>query len=264
MQLRITKGFTLVELLVALAIISVLAALLLASVIQVRSLARRTRCLANLRQIAAAGQLYSAEHPGWIVPAYWGWSPAAAGWPPTTPPAVAASGPRRHWYQVASFAKSLNAVTPGNGRYVFDLLCPDASFALQSGTSAGYSIQHSYGINTTGMPGTSTAGAPDYWNAWKTSQIRQPAEKIHFIDAVSSSVNANGSFNATLRYFTPGWGEIHGPPNRTNIVAFRHARGANVLYYDGHAQWLACSAVYTDPTVPSTTGNKRQWEATRR
>ena len=263
MRLRKSQGFTLVELLVVLAIVGLLMALLLASVMQVRAAARRTRCLANLRQLAAASQLYSTEHSGWIVPAYWGWSPAGPGWPPNTPPAVPPSGPRRHWYQVASFAKSLNAVTPGNGRYVADLLCPDASFALQNGTSAGYPIHHSYGVNTTGMPGTSVAGAPDYWNAWTASKVRQPAEKIHFVDAVSASVNAGGTFNGTLRYFTPGWGERHGPPNYTNIVAFRHARGANALFYDGHAQWLPSTALRVDPAMPATAPNKRQWEATR-
>jgi prepilin-type N-terminal cleavage/methylation domain-containing protein/prepilin-type processing-associated H-X9-DG protein len=263
MQIRKREGYTLIELLVVIAIIGVLTALLLSSISQARAAARRTRCLANLRQFAAANQLYTAEFPGWTIPAYWGWSPAGAGWPANTPPAIPASGPRLHWFQAWPVARALNAARPGNGRYVGDLLCPDASFAWERGTSAGYPLQYSYAINTTQLPGMSLTRAPDYWNAWKTSEIRQPSEKIQFIDAVSGSVNASGSFNGTLRYFTNGWGEWHGPPDHTNIVAYRHSRGANVLFHDGHGLWMPATALRVDPAASGTAKNKRQWEPTR-
>ena len=256
---RSASGYTLAELLVVIGIIAVVTGLILASVVRVRAAARRTKCLANLRQIAAAANIYTAEFPGWHLPAYWGWSPAGAGWPANTPPLIPPSGPRRHWYQVHPFARAVDAPRPTSGRYQSDLLCPDAPLAWDNGNANGYVINHSYGVNTTQLPGMSLTLAPDYWNAWKTSKVRCPSEKIQFVDAVSASVNTTG----TTRYFRPGWGEVHGPPDKTNIVAYRHGRGANALYFDGHAQWHRDTALRFDSADASTKPNKRQWEPTR-
>jgi len=55
------RGFTLVELLVAMAIITVLAALLLPAIFQARNRARGATCVSNLRQLSAAIQTYAQD-----------------------------------------------------------------------------------------------------------------------------------------------------------------------------------------------------------
>ncbi|RIK73559.1 MAG: hypothetical protein DCC67_17765 [Planctomycetota bacterium] len=60
--MRLTRGFTLVEALVAMAIIAVLVALLLPAVQAAREASRRSRCANNLRQHAIALQSYHAQH----------------------------------------------------------------------------------------------------------------------------------------------------------------------------------------------------------
>jgi prepilin-type N-terminal cleavage/methylation domain-containing protein/prepilin-type processing-associated H-X9-DG protein len=66
---RSYKAFTLVELLVVLAIISVLIAILLPALSRVREQARSVACLSNLRQIGIGMLGYSADHRGVVMPA---------------------------------------------------------------------------------------------------------------------------------------------------------------------------------------------------
>lgn len=57
-------GFTLIELLVVIAIIAILAAILFPVFARAREKARATSCVSNLKQIAAAIQMYCADHDG--------------------------------------------------------------------------------------------------------------------------------------------------------------------------------------------------------
>jgi prepilin-type N-terminal cleavage/methylation domain-containing protein/prepilin-type processing-associated H-X9-DG protein len=67
--MRLRKGFTLIELLVVIAVIALLAALLFPVFAQARSRARGSACLAQLRQLAAAHQMYLQDHDE-VLPAW--------------------------------------------------------------------------------------------------------------------------------------------------------------------------------------------------
>jgi prepilin-type N-terminal cleavage/methylation domain-containing protein len=73
---RRQRGFTLVELLVVMAVVGVLVALLLPAVQQAREAARRTSCANNLRQIGVALQNYHGEHGTFPF----GWNDHGTGW----------------------------------------------------------------------------------------------------------------------------------------------------------------------------------------
>lgn len=63
------RGFTLVEILTAVAIISVLAAVIFPVVNGVRGRAKHTACAENLHQLGAALMIYANDHEGWLPPA---------------------------------------------------------------------------------------------------------------------------------------------------------------------------------------------------
>jgi prepilin-type N-terminal cleavage/methylation domain-containing protein/prepilin-type processing-associated H-X9-DG protein len=63
----VRAGFTLVELLVVIGIIALLIAMLLPALASARAAAQSARCLANLRTLGQAMQLYATEQKGWIV-----------------------------------------------------------------------------------------------------------------------------------------------------------------------------------------------------
>jgi prepilin-type N-terminal cleavage/methylation domain-containing protein len=62
MSMRRSRGFTLAELLVVMAIIGILASLLLAALSHAKENAYRAQCINNFKQLASAFQLYADDH----------------------------------------------------------------------------------------------------------------------------------------------------------------------------------------------------------
>ncbi len=78
------RGFTIVELLVVVAIIAMLIAILLPSLRAAQETARTVKCMVQLRQVSVAFVMFAGEHhrilPGVFVPPYAGTEPWQASW----------------------------------------------------------------------------------------------------------------------------------------------------------------------------------------
>jgi type II secretion system protein G len=61
---RNSKGFTLIELMIVIAIVAILAAILVPNLIRARSRSQLTGCTTNLKNIATALEMYNVDHTG--------------------------------------------------------------------------------------------------------------------------------------------------------------------------------------------------------
>ena len=151
MHRELRAGFTLIELVVVISIILILAAMLLPVFERAVKSAEATSCLANVRHLALASQLYSSDYDE-------GLPPALLDLPDST---------RQNCWDVL--------LLPYVGsRQIY--LCP-ADENPTAGPAYTNSLIHSYGINLDlamigGYPGASL----------RSTQIPQPCETILFFD----------------------------------------------------------------------------------
>jgi prepilin-type processing-associated H-X9-DG protein len=233
--MRRTRAFTLVELLVVIGLITVLVGLLLTALVKARRNAQRIACASNLRQIAIVNQFYLNDFKDYYLPMKWGVSlTRPPGWPPL-PPLEPPTVPHVSWPGNPSFRRTMSIRQFGTSRVPYGLICPRAVLAINAADKNGYEIQRSYGYNTDGL---SWFGNPTvYFMGYKRRDVRAPSRKLMFADATSGSITKGGATNYDK------WGEFWGlPPGGgapvTNVTAYRHDRGANVAFWDGHVEQM--------------------------
>lgn len=198
-----SRGFTLVELLVVIGILSLLAALLSPSLSVAREKARQTQCLNNLRQLHLGAQLYMGSWDGQLMPN----GGNVGGWD--------------QWNSDSTITTSFF----GQGFRSGAKVCPTAEKAYARPLAGSATVVCTYSIN----------GCMGYYDSVidhhvsSESQIQtNPAQLVYVMDAaqlLQSGQNYAWCY-ASFYNFT-------GP-----YIFWGHGKGANAVFWDGHGSWV--------------------------
>lgn len=195
----VEQGFTLIEILVVLAIIAILAAILFPVFARARENARRAGCMSNEKQLGLAFMMYTQDYDE-RLPNY----PSAGDsyW-------MAKAFPYFNNYQVlrcpsAPPAKAL-ALVNGNGY--------QTTYAFIGGTTAGLYTYTGRSLASIASPSTT----------WMLVEVSYPT--LYESDGYGFPYIAFSGFNPTPE--SNGYFPNPGP----------HFSGTNVTYADGHVKW---------------------------
>ncbi|MEO7300811.1 MAG: prepilin-type N-terminal cleavage/methylation domain-containing protein [Verrucomicrobiota bacterium] len=252
---RVPLGFTLIEMLVVIAIIAILAGLLLPALAKSKEKAKGIACVNNMGQISKASIMYMDDSRGVLMPLYFQggspFMPSDFAYDPGT--YVVQNGGGFFWQdrlRVSGYAKNAKIFS-----------CPLLQAVAAKSIGGGISTNHALGIgiNYPELGVLALSGATSV-NWVKDSAVSHPSRCIVFADAGSVTVatkNLNPDlwlpdtgFDAALaQYYGGGATYFRDPSDPAGFVSGdarsipRHNKRGTFGFFDGHGEIMKNSKV---------------------
>lgn len=232
------RAFTLVELLIVIAIVSILAALSLPSLHAAYKMARELSCANNLKANHTAAAIYAGDNNDWIVPAHMMYAGVEITWVNLLSGVYVWGG--------TPFGGNYGVTYLGRSRTEGTEVCPAEPLRFSSTT---YPYGH-YGINTyLGTMNTYylTGSLASFYSMKKFSSIRKPSIAVFAGDTVRrDSPNINNIRFLGVRHGTADAdnrdpSSVPFPDDTTQAIA-------NLIFMDGHQG----STTYRRANLPTT------------
>jgi prepilin-type N-terminal cleavage/methylation domain-containing protein len=232
-EANLRGAFTLVELLVAIAIIGILAALLLPALARSKENAHRVACLNNQKQLDLAWQMYADQSGGVLASNDWSFRSGSV-----------VESPSNSWV-TGNAALETNPATITSGSiypYVKSVQiyrCPvDSSFVL----GAAIPTWRSYSLSCF-MAGPEEDIEYDVTPLGRTSQIQKPSAILTFVDENIMTID-DGHFLYSTAI-----------TNWINVPSWRHQNGDVLAFADGHVEYWKWRSALPASTYLATGAN---------